>query len=239
MKPQLVVMLVSIVVASPAWTQTSSTAQREEQIGVGSGMAVGGAAGGPIGVMVGAVVGALIGNKIHRERTGREEFERRFAQASQDIDSLESLLHGSERELDAVRAALNSQASGFREALREMLAQEIFFHTGEANLDQRTEERLAKLGDVIQLIDGVAIIIEGHADSRGDSDYNEQLSADRAAAVRNALIVAGVSAEQITARAVGERFATAAEDDLDSLALDRRVRLNVMYPENSNRVAQQ
>ncbi len=96
---------------------------------------------------------------------------------------------------------------------------------------------MARLGRVIKALDGFSVVIEGHADARGDADYNVQLSAERAAVVRAALIDAGLQPDRISSRASGERFSTADETDLDSLALERRVDLSVNYP--SNRVAQQ
>jgi outer membrane protein OmpA-like peptidoglycan-associated protein len=113
----------------------------------------------------------------------------------------------------------------------------VFFHTGESVLNERSIERLVRLGGVMQLIDGFAVVVEGHADSRGDEEFNAQLSAERAAAVRSALIEGGLAAGRITSRAVGERDSRAAENDLDSLALERRVALDIVYPQN--RVAQQ
>lgn len=239
MKSHWILALITLAVAAQSQAASPSDSRKEERVGVGGGLAVGAAAGGPIGAIIGAAIGGLIGNKMHTEKSAREDFERRFAEASQDLESIEALLHGSERDLAAARSALNSQHSTFRDALREALAAEVYFHTGDATLDERNAERLARLGAVMQLIDGVTVIVEGHADARGDADYNEQLSAERAAAVRNALVASGLPADRITARAAGETLATAAENDLDSLALERRVQLNVVYPESGNRVARQ
>lgn len=239
MKSHWILALITLVIATQSQAASSSKSPKEEKVGVGSGFAVGAAAGGPIGAIIGAAVGAVIGNKMHTEKSAREDFEQRFARASDDLESLEALLRGSERDLAEARSALNAQSSTYRDALREVLAAEIYFHTGDASLDEKTTERIARLGSVMQLIDGITVIVEGHADARGDADYNEQLSAERAAAVRRALVESGLPEDRVTATAAGETFATAAEDDLDSLALERRVQLNVVYPESGNRVARQ
>ena len=47
------------------------------------------------------------------------------------------------------------------------------------------------------------ITLSGHTDALGPKDYNESLSGRRAAAVRDLLIAAGVSAEQIVTVAKG------------------------------------
>ena len=163
----------------------------------------------------------------------------KLAHALAEGGTLEELLRGSERELRDLRTAFNSKESGFRDALRDALELEVFFHTGVATLDEATEDRLARLGGVMQVIEDFAVVIEGHADARGDAQYNEQLSAQRAAAVRDALVKAGLSPDKITASAVGEQFSTAEENDLDALALERRVSLSVVDPKTGHRVASQ
>ena len=47
------------------------------------------------------------------------------------------------------------------------------------------------------------ILIEGHADARGDSAFNTELSLWRAEAVRRSLVAAGVAPERLLVRAAG------------------------------------
>lgn len=239
------------LIASPGWTSPRGSASRdsadvdgtnpgkEEQIGVGGGAALGAAAGGPVGLIIGAALGGWLGDKFHRERGAREDVEARYEQVSAEASSLEMLLDDSERDLADLRAVLERQRSDYQSALNDALNLEVFFHTGEAALEARTLERLARLGRVMQVMDDFTVVIEGHADARGDEEYNAQLSAERAASVREALIQAGLPADRITSLAAGERDSTAAEDDLDSLALERRVDLSVVAPVSSQRVARQ
>jgi outer membrane protein OmpA-like peptidoglycan-associated protein len=236
MKRKLIGLIMFSLAASPSWTAQANS-HKEESAGVGGGAAIGAIAGGPIGLVLGAALGGWVGDKMGRERRSRQDFEDRFRQASTDLESLERLLSGSERELAALQADIGVQQSRFRAAIEDAFEAEVFFHTGESILDQRSTERLARLGSVMRLIDGFAIVVEGHADGRGNEEYNAQLSAERAAAVRRALIEGGLAAGRITSRAAGERDSTAAENDLDSLALERRVALDIVYPQN--RVAQQ
>jgi len=238
MTSKLIVTLATVTLILPGLASAAKS-PKEEKVGVGSGLLVGAAAGGPIGMIVGAAIGGLLGDRMHEQKAERDEFERRYEAAARDVESLENLLGGSERDIAELRQALNSQTSRFRDALRETLAAEIYFHTGESAIDARTEERLARIGSVVRLIDDFTIVIEGHADARGDAAYNEQLSAERADAVRRVLVAAGIPVDRITATAAGEAFSTAAENDLDSLALERRVQINLVYPEVGRRVARQ
>jgi outer membrane protein OmpA-like peptidoglycan-associated protein len=227
----------AMALSSPAWTKDGKTSRKEESIGVGSGLAVGAMAGGPVGAVIGAAVGAWTGDRFGRERRRREAAEERYASASTDNEALEALLEGNERKLGDLRASLSTERLHFRDALERALEIDVFFHTGDTALDDDTRERLMRVGEVVRELDDFSIAIEGHADARGDADYNEQLSAERAAAVREALVGAGVDERRITARAAGETMSTAAENDLDALALERRVSLSLTQPQSSNRVA--
>ena len=239
MTSKVVSILASLCLSMPAMAESGGAAPKEERIGVGGGLLVGAAAGGPIGMIIGAAIGGLVGNKVHVEKSAREDFEQRFAAASADLASLEAMLDGTEEDVAALEQALNMQASRYRDALRRTLAAEIYFHTGESAIDTRIAERLTSIGAVLSLIDDFTLVIEGHADGRGDAEYNAQLSADRALAVRDVLVAAGVPADRITATGAGEALSTADEKDLDSLALERRVQVNLLYPESEGRVARQ
>jgi len=231
MTKQLTVAVIAALMAAPAWTSESNSAPKEEKIGVGSGAAIGAMAGGPVGVVIGAALGGWVGDKFHRERSARGGVEQQYAQAAAEADSLAARLRGNERELETLKSVLAAEQKSFSAALEEALEVHVYFRTGQSALDDETRQRLAQVAGLIQAIDGFAIVVEGHADARGDAEYNGQLSAQRAAAVRDVLLHAGVAAQRITTHAAGETQATAAENDLDALALDRRVSLTIVRPE--------
>jgi OOP family OmpA-OmpF porin len=84
-------------------------------------------------------------------------------------------------------------------------------------------------------LDGTVIQLDGFADARGTETYNAELSATRASAVRDALMSGGMPAERIVVRADGETGAIAT--DSDGMALERRVRLDVVDLGDTGRVA--
>lgn len=239
MKTQIAVLLVAAAIAAPAWTAEKNPSSKEEGIGVGSGAALGAVAGGPIGLIIGAALGGWLGDRFHSERSQRKAAEAKYDEAQNRAESSEALLQRSERDLDSMKATLVAQKQSFRNALADALEVEVFFRTGQSELDDTTAERLAEIADLIRPVEDFMVIVDGHADPRGDAEYNDQLSAARAAAVRDVLIRAGFPADRITTRARGETESSAAEDDLDALALDRRVDLTVIGGGAGNRVAQQ
>lgn len=69
---------------------------------------------------------------------------------------------------------------------------------------------------------GRQIVIEGHADERGSSEYNLALGQKRAEAVRRALEVSGVSGKQMEAVSLGEEKPRAQGNNEAAWAENRR-----------------
>jgi outer membrane protein OmpA-like peptidoglycan-associated protein len=239
MKTKIIALVATTLVAGTSHAvPPSKERNREEGIGVGTGSVVGAIAGGPIGFIVGAAMGGWLGNKFHFERSARNEAEARYEQAEAMAGSLEALVAGSEDEIAELKLVMSHQEDAYRDALSEAFDIAVYFHTGEASLTPSVADRLARLGQLLHEFDDFAVVIEGHADPRGDETYNDQFSAERADAVREALLRSGLSADRITTRATGERQSQAADNDLDAMALERRVDLSIVYPlPRENRVA--
>lgn len=81
---------------------------------------------------------------------------------------------------------------------------DLFFDTASADLTEAATADLQKLADWAKCSSRNAIILEGHADPRGNADFNLTLSGERAAAVRQQLIDMGVPSERIVVSVYGE-----------------------------------
>ena len=247
MKTKIIALVATALVTPTTFAAPKTEQNREEGIGVGGGAVAGAILGGPIGLLVGAATGGWLGGKFHKSREAREEAEARQlaaearqAEAERLATSLEAMMAASEQEHEAQTIVMRTREDALQEALREAFEVEVYFHTGESALAAPVAARVGRLGEILRGFEGLAVVIEGHADPRGDEAYNEELSAQRAAAVREALIGAGLEPTQITTRAAGETDSAATEGDLDAMALERRVDLSIVYPlPRENRVARQ
>lgn len=209
---------------------------KEETIGLGSGAAIGAIAGGPVGFVIGAAFGGWLGDRFHNERSARRDADERAAQSSAHAGSLQQLLAASERAVVEKNAALFSERAAHRRNLQEALSVEVFFRTEESGLGGAAEDRLARLAALIEPMDGAVIRLEGHTDARGTETFNANLSSARAEAVRAALIRGGMPAHRVIVTAAGETSSTAT--DVDGMALERRVEMNVVDVGAANRVAE-
>ena len=242
MQKKVIALLIgSLMITGTAWTADQGSApeqkgtRKEESIGLGSGAAIGALAGGPVGVIVGAAVGALFGDRFHHVKADRVAAERRATDAQLAADAAERRAGRHQRDAEGLSAQLASERSAHREDLQQALSLEVFFRTESSTLDDGSAERIAKLGGLMAPLDGTVIRLEGFADARGTEAYNAQLSATRAAAVRDALVRGGMPPERIVVAAEGETRASAT--DADGMALERRVRLDVVDLSEQGRVA--
>jgi outer membrane protein OmpA-like peptidoglycan-associated protein len=69
------------------------------------------------------------------------------------------------------------------------------------------------------------LMIEGHADARGTSEYNQSLSSQRAEAVAQALRDRGVAPSRIITRGLGEAYPLASNDTAAGQQENRRVEI--------------
>jgi OOP family OmpA-OmpF porin len=68
--------------------------------------------------------------------------------------------------------------------------------------------------------------VEGHTDSLGSEEYNQNLGRRRAETVRNYLVRGGVAPQRITVRSYGETRPIATNDTDEGRQLNRRVELH-------------
>ncbi len=202
-------------VASPAG---AAGASKEEAIGVGAGGVVGAVAGGPVGFIVGAAIGAKLGDTFHARNEEIDTLSLSLSQSAARASRLESDVETARSQVVELR---RSSMPELVELLEAGIAMDLLFRTDEYVLADETGGRLADLGSALAALPGVRIRLDGFADERGDSAYNQALSEKRVQHVRDILEVAGVDPARITQTAHGETEAP--DDRLDSLALERRV----------------
>lgn len=211
----------STLVAVPAQAKAS----KEETIGVGAGALVGAAAGGPVGFIIGAAIGATIGDGFHRKNERIDTLSADLDASHETISDLELDIASLNRDIDAMADDLaHMQRVSYPELTRLLeagVAMDLPFRTDEHVLPESTTERFTSLGEKLATMPNVQVRLDGFADQRGASEYNQALSEKRVAGVRELLLAAGVSPERITTAAHGETELT--DPSPDSLALERRV----------------
>lgn len=227
----IVISILAGLISAPAMAE--GEASKTETIGVGIGGVIGAIAGGPVGLVVGAAFGAKIGDKFHQKDTEALTLSDSLVSSRQKISELESTVDELSLDIDALGGDLQHMRSIARPELLTLMQagieMDLLFRTDEDELGITTDSKLRELAASLATMPDVYIQLDGFADERGDAEYNQGLSARRAAHVRDTLISSGVAESRIKLAAHGE--SPAADDNIDSFALERKVSLTLFVEE--------
>ena len=143
------------------------------------------------------------------------------AEASKSAQSVNEIREKLRLQLNSVLATSES-ARGLIVNMSDVL-----FDTAKYTLKPNTQISLAKVAGILQAYPGLKLQVEGYTDSVGGDDYNQKLSENRAAAVRDFLVAQGVPSDNITAAGYGKTHPVADNSTADGRAKNRRVQLVV------------
>jgi len=104
---------------------------------------------------------------------------------------------------------------------------DVLFDTGSYTLRPGAREKLAKISGIVLAHPGLNLQVEGHTDSVGSDEFNQQLSQRRAGSVRDFLVQQGVTEASVSSRGFGKTQPVATNDTPEGRQRNRRVELVV------------
>ena len=227
-------------VSAAAFAGEPKSAPPQEPAGFVAGGIIGGFAAGPIGAVVGAGLGTWLGNRVHRASEASKA-EAQVAKLESDKSELlteKSSLLSEKKQLVETNQSLSAKlddmshkvetaqsANADAAAVLDGLQGDVLFRTGSAEITPDIAHQLQVLAQAVAKSPELKIRVDGYSDPRGSIDSNMKLSQERANAVRDLLIAAGVSEEALEVNAYGKSQSTA--EDSDGYAMERRVRLTL------------
>ncbi len=151
-------------------------------------------------------------------------------QARADAAKSENLRLQAEHEKQDLRERLLQQLNSIlatRDSARGLVANmsDVLFRSGSFELAPGARERLAKVSGIILAYPSLHVSVEGHTDSIGSDDYNQNLSEQRAQAVRDYFVQQGISSSTIEFHGFGKTSPIASNDTPDGRQQNRRVEL--------------
>jgi outer membrane protein OmpA-like peptidoglycan-associated protein len=151
--------------------------------------------------------------------------------ASQDeLDNAAKQKAQLEAEKVELRAQLLSQFNAIlqtRDTARGLIVNmsDVLFDTAKYSLRPLAREKLAKVAGIVSGHPGLRLDVEGHTDSVGGDDYNQQLSEQRGESVRAYLTEQGMASGSVTAKGFGKTQPVASNDTAEGRQQNRRVEL--------------
>ena len=154
------------------------------------------------------------------------------AVAQADAEKARQAAAQAEAEKAQLRSQLLAQLNSIlqtRDSARGLIVNmsDVLFDFGSYTLKPGAREKLAKISGIVLAHPGLTLQIEGHTDSVGTDEFNQQLSERRADSVREFLAENGVPASSITARGFGKSQPVASNDTAEGRQRNRRVELVV------------
>ena len=205
-----VALLIGFLFTGCKSVKNANNTQKGVGIGATTGAIIGGilgnnlgkggntAMGAVLGGVIGGSVGGVIGNKMDKQ--ARE---------------IEEALPG---------AAVDRVGEGIVLILGE---NSVNFDLNKSTLTAAAKANLDKLVPVFQSYADTDIVIYGYTDSTGRVEYNQTLSEQRAAAVRNYLASKGLSESRIRTNGMGVSDPIASNDTPEGRAKNRRVEFTI------------
>ena len=137
-----------------------------------------------------------------------------------------------EREKSELRAALIQQLNmvlDTRDTERGLVINisDVLFDSGQYTLKPTAREKLARVAGIVLAHPGLRLQAEGHTDSVGTDEFNQQLSLKRALSVRDFLVEQGIPVASLGAHGFGKTMPVAPNDTASGRQLNRRVELIV------------
>ena len=115
------------------------------------------------------------------------------------------------------------------------MAVSLLFASSQSSLNESMQVQILNLSMALKEYPNALIQVDGHADPRGDSEFNLDLSQRRADAVAKALVEQGIDRARIVVRSFGETKSSSSEYDYAAHRAERNVDIKVspMLSENS------
>ncbi len=161
--------------------------------------------------------------------------EQQLREAESRADMMEVAAVNAEQML----AEMQGQVEMLQEEVEELSAQEtdrgmvltlgdILFETDEADLKSSSGTGITKVAEFLNNYPERQILIEGHTDSTGRAEYNQELSLARAESVKDALVSYGVDSSRIETDGFGQDRPVASNDSDFGRTQNRRVEIVIL-----------
>ncbi len=152
--------------------------------------------------------------------------------AKQAANEADRMRQQAEKDKADLRARLLQQLNTIletKDSARGLISNmgDVLFETSKYELKPAARERLARVSGILLAYPSLNVAVEGYTDSTGSDDFNQKLSEQRAEAVRDYLVQAGVVEAAVTAQGFGKAQPVAPNETAEGRQKNRRVELVV------------
>ncbi len=160
----------------------------------------------------------------------RQENEAQRLASQADLDAAAKQTARLQAEKVELRTQLLGQFNAIlqtRDTARGLIVNmsDVLFDTGKSTLRPAAREKLAKVAGIVSGHPGLRLDVEGHTDSVGGDDYNQELSERRGQSVQAYLTGQGMAGSSVSSKGFGKTQPVASNDTAAGRQQNRRVEL--------------
>jgi outer membrane protein OmpA-like peptidoglycan-associated protein len=160
----------------------------------------------------------------------RRDNDAQKSAAQADLDRLAREKAQLETDKSELRAQLLLQFNTIlqtRDTARGLIVNmsDVLFDTAKFTLRPEAREKLAKVAGIVAGHPGLRLDVEGHTDSVGGDEYNQQLSEQRGGSVRDYLVQQGIAGTSVSSKGFGKTQPVASNETASGRQQNRRVEL--------------
>jgi len=135
-----------------------------------------------------------------------------------------------DNELNSIKKDLpKNQVERTNEGIKFTFSNEILFPINSSYLNENSSNSIAAVARVIKEKGiGREVLVEGHSDKTGTSEYNQWLSEKRAVSVKNQLVKLGIAAGRIKTAGIGDTNPIADNKTKEGRLINRRVEVTLL-----------
>jgi outer membrane protein OmpA-like peptidoglycan-associated protein len=149
----------------------------------------------------------------------------RLAARTEEADKSQRQVQDSEMRVRQLESQLNELNAKPTERGLVITLGDVLFDTNRAQFKSGGVREVQKLADALKQHPQRTVFIEGFTDSTGSESRNQELSEQRAIAVRNTLLNMGIAHNRMTTSGYGKSFPVASNDTEAGRQLNRRVEI--------------
>jgi outer membrane protein OmpA-like peptidoglycan-associated protein len=167
-----------------------------------------------------------------RLRQAEEAAQRQAKEAAAQAQQAEAEAQRAAREREEARTRMKvalAQVAETRESARGLIMNlgDVLFDFNQATLQPAARDVINRIAGILEVTGGFRLQIEGYTDSIGSDEYNQKLSEQRAQAVSDSLVAAGVSPDLISTAGFGKSNPIADNSTEEGRRKNRRVEIVV------------
>ncbi len=178
--------------------------------------------GGTVGAVLGGGLGAVLGDKPGKEKEG--------AIIGTVVGGALGAYIGSrmDQQAQALEEVPGMKDVSYDEGNKKIDAQmEVLFDVDKADIKPAEQVKLDQLAEVFTSYPENVVLVEGHTDSDGTDEYNQQLSERRAASIENYLRTKNLDIASLNSIGYGETRPVVPNNTREDKAKNRRVEIKI------------